>query len=86
MSSFYLHSRGPNVCSNGPGAIVKKITNEKSIDISPKIIIIIIVKRNGKEQNKKTKSSKKVLTNQIKSVIIKIQNKELKKKGKMCYD
>jgi len=33
-----------NICSKWSGPIVKKITYEKSIDISPKIIIIIIVK------------------------------------------
>ena len=46
MSSFYLHCGRSNTRSDGPGAIVKKITYEKSIDISSKIIIIIIVKRN----------------------------------------
>lgn len=47
----------------------------------------IIVKRNGKEQNKKIKKVlKKVLTNPNKSVIIKTQVKELKKKGIKNYD
>ena len=35
------------MCSNGPGAIVKKITFKKGIDFCGKIIIIISVK--GKE-------------------------------------
>ena len=51
MSSFYLHCAQSNICSDGPGAIVKKITYEKSIDISPKIIIIIIVRGKGRNGN-----------------------------------
>ena len=44
---------------------------KKDIDTTSKVCYNIIVKRNGKEQNKKIKkSSKKVLTNKTKSVII----------------
>ena len=42
-----MRGRSSNICSEGPGAIVKKITFKKGIDFCEKIIIIISVK--GKE-------------------------------------
>jgi len=41
---FIYTARSRTYVLNGPGAIVKKITYEKSVDFSSKIIIIISVK------------------------------------------
>jgi hypothetical protein len=49
---LFILAAGRTYVLIGPGAIVKKITNEKSVDKFPKFCYTIIVKRKGKKIKK----------------------------------
>ena len=66
MSSFIYAHNHSNICSGGPGAIVKKITFKKGIDFYGKISIIIIVKGIGKGWQPKSQMGSNPKTDEFK--------------------
>ena len=69
-----------------PGAIVKKITYEKSIDFCGKIIIIIIVR--GKGRNRNNAWTQKHLSLDLASISEKHKKhkKDIDTTSKVCYN